>query len=320
VGLLGLGVVSWATWLGWRAERATDHLLSTALLATELVGLLGVVLTAACLVRGAASVDVPEPAGADRPDGFRRRHAAATGCPTEAVTRSSVAAALGQVWRRDRSLGARAGDLVLLEGLRRGAAVLIVCAALLLGVSPVGRPPATAVAALLVGVAATSIAIWVLSGRTLRPGDRLAWSFAAVGLSVGGGEDDATSAVPLRWVGVVGAVIALNVAIALRGVSDRWTHGLAPMARDERTATMALALLLVVAALWTMRTLAPPAAGDRLPRGLEERSARRTALAAAALAGLIGLAAGVTTRTVDASSTTPDPAVVRPAAAGDGEP
>jgi hypothetical protein len=320
IGLLSAGVISWAGWLGWRAERATDHVLSAILLTTELVGLLGVVLTAACLVRSGAGPAPMTAAGADRSDEFRRRHASATGCPTDAVTRASVAAALRRVWRRDRTPQERAGDLVLLEGVRRGVAVLVVCAALLLGISPVGRPPALAVAALLGGLAATSVATWILSGGALRPGDRLAWSFAAAGLSVGGGEDDTTSAVPLRWVGVVGAVVALNVAIALRGVSDRWTHGLAPMARDERTATMVLALVLVVAALWTMRSLAPPAVGDRLPRGLEERSARRTALAAAALAGLVGLAAGVATQTVDAGSPAPERAVVQPVAGRDGEP
>ena len=84
----------------------------------------------------------------------------------------------------------------------------------------------------------------LLAGGHIRPGDRLRWSFASIGLTVGPSER--SDAMPVRWAGVMGSIVVLNLAVALRGLSDRWTHGLPPMADADRVVAMSAALLLIV--------------------------------------------------------------------------
>ena len=127
------------------------------------------------------------------------------------------------------------------------------------------------------GLVLTSVGSMLLAGGQIRPGDRLRWSFASIGLTVGPSERSA--AMPVRWAGVMGSIVVLNLAVALRGLSDRWTHGLPPMADADRVVAMSAALLLIVGCLATLRNLQPPEQGHgQTSRRREERSARHTAL------------------------------------------
>ena len=111
---------------------------------------------------------------------------------------------------------------------------------------------------------------------------------------------------PVRWAGVIGSIVVLNLAVALRGLSDRWTHGLPPMADADRVVAMSAALLLIVGGLATLRHLQPPEPGRcHMSRRLEERSARQSALGATAIAGLLGLLAGILPGSVDAADREP---------------
>ena len=94
--------------------------------------------------------------------------------------------------------------------------------------------------------------------------------------------NDPADVAPRRWVGTVGTIVVLNLAIGLRGMSDRWTHGLPAMSDDDRLVAMTWAALLVLGGLYTLRTIPTPQLGNAhvVARRLEERTARQSALGA----------------------------------------
>ena len=75
---------------------------------------------------------------------------------------------------------------------------------------------------------------------------------ASVGAGVGDGRS--RSGLPIRWVTTMATMVALNLAVALRGLSDRWTHGLGPMAHDARVVAMSM----VYALYYRMHRRDPP--------------------------------------------------------------
>jgi hypothetical protein len=175
---------------------------------------------------------------------------------------------------------------------------------MLLGVAPLDRPALWLLAAGVAGLVLTSMGSTLLAGSTIRPGDRLRWSFVSIGLAVG--PDERPEAMPVRWAGVTGSIVVLNLAVALRGLSDRWTHGLPLMADSDRSVAMSAAMLMIIGGLATLRHLAPPEPGRcHMSRRLEERSARRSALGATAIAGIVGLVAGILPGSVDAADRQP---------------
>jgi len=178
------------------------------------------------------------------------------------------------------------------EGMRRMLFVVALVAVLLSGRFPFPWPPAPVLAALAVSQPLLAVGHWSLSGGLLRPGDRLAWSMGSIG--AGFGDGNSRSGLPIRWAATIATVVVLNVAVSLRGVSDRWTHGLGSMGHDERVVSMIVATWLVVTGLVALRSLPHPVlAPYGATRRLEEGPARRLALGATfAVAGL-GLAAGM---------------------------
>lgn len=188
---------------------------------------------------------------------------------------------------------------VLIDGPRRIALVGILTIALLLGVAPLEVPPGWAIVALAVGTTLVAASHVVASEGRIRLGDRTRWSFATLGEVLS--PTDRVDQAPRRWVGTVGTIVVLNLAIALRGMSDRWTHGLPPMTDDERLVAMSWAGLLVLGGLYTLRTIPTPKLGNAhlIARRLEERTARQSAIGAAVCLGLVGLLAGVLPGSVD---------------------
>jgi hypothetical protein len=207
-------------------------------------------------------------------------------------------------WRpRDTADAALAA--VLLDGPRRLALVGLLTLSLLLGQAPMPVPPVWALVAgtgVVVGLATAHV---VLGGGRIRYGDRTRWASAAIGEVFSG--VDVGHAAPRRWLGAVATVVVLNVAVALRGMSDRWTHGLRPMATDDRVVLMLYAIAVVAGALYTLRTMPAPQQVEAhlVSRRLEERTARQSAMGAAVCVGVVGLLAGVLPGGVDAADRDP---------------
>lgn len=300
---LAIGTVAWAGWLAWRLAHPVPHPLWLAAVIAEVVGVLTGVTLALAMARRA-----PDRSPGDRDevahDAFAR--AVTSGARVGEVSAGEL---LRAATRAGQPLEARAVALGLLEGVRRLVLVTALWLGLLLGVATHGRPPWQAVAAAVTGIAATSLALFLLSGRQVRPGDRLVWSFAALGPTLRGAGriDPRRLPVSAAWAGVMGVIVATNLTVALRGVSDRWTHGLPSMDHDDRVGAMAMGMVVMVTALAVLRRLPAiePSPAELVPRRLEERSARQTALVTTVAVAVVGLVAGVLPGAVDAGDRAP---------------
>jgi hypothetical protein len=190
------------------------------------------------------------------------------------------------------SLEEAAWSVVATDGLRRMLFVALLVVVLFSGQAPFEVPP-WQVASLLVGaLALLSVGHWLLSAGLVRPGSRTIWSMASVG--AGFGDGTSRTGLPIRWMATMATMVVLNLSISLRGLSDRWTHGLGVMSHDERVAAMSAAFGLVMAGFMALRTLEQPNLGFYgATRRLEEGSARRLALGATVGVALLGFVAGI---------------------------
>jgi hypothetical protein len=310
-----VGTLGWSVWFGWRLSHPVPHPLWALAVTIEGLGVItGLTVAVAALHHRRRIVS---PAGWRATDGSPYLCAIAElagRAPAEPLTDAPRHAALGAhrlAWARQAGVGDRAFALALLEAPRRLVYAGTLAAGLLLGAATHGRPTMTAVAGAAVGISALSVGTWLLSGRTIRPGDRTLWSFAAMGVllrshRVDTGERAFAGAASVERAGIMGLVVVMNLAVSLRGISDRWTHGLPDMAHDDRVGAMSMAIVMVLAAIAALGRLPDPEPVDDpvdevvLPRRLEERSARQTALAATAAVAIVGLVAGVLPGAVDA--------------------
>jgi hypothetical protein len=145
---------------------------------------------------------------------------------------------------------------------------------------------------LVVSQVLLAIGHWLLTSGAVRPGARLRWSMASIGAGIGDGTS--RTGLPIRWTATMATMVVLNLAVSLRGVSDRWTHGLGPMPHDERVAAMLVAAWLVVVGFAALRTLPQPSLGYYgATRRLEETSTRRLALGTTLAVAMVGFVAGV---------------------------
>jgi len=190
------------------------------------------------------------------------------------------------------ALDEAAWSVVATDGLRRMLFVGVLVAVLFSGQAPFDVPP-WEVAALLAGaMALLSIGHWMLSGGLLRPGSRTMWSMASVGAGLGDG--NSRTGLPIRWMATIATMVVLNLSVSLRGLSDRWTHGLGAMPHDERVVAMSTAFGLVMMGFLALRTLEQPDLGFYgATRRLEEGSARRLALGATVGVAVFGFVVGV---------------------------
>lgn len=289
--LLTCSLVLAAGWFGWRIATVGPHPLRVVVLLIELSGWTGGVLVA----RGLLAARRPRAALRAEPT-YRYAFAVAdrVGRTRADDLRHDLRTATDRLLRRGASSPAdRAMVGVMIDGPRRVALIgsLVLC--LLLGVAPMAVPPVWAIALALSSSALLALAHRTASAGRIRLGDRTRWSFATLGEVLA--PNDHTDVAPRRWVGTVGAVVVLNLCIALRGMSDRWTHGLPAMADDERLVAMGWAMLVVIAGLYALRTIPTPQLGNAhvVARRLEERTARQSAIGAAVCLGLVGLVAGV---------------------------
>ncbi len=313
--LLAIGTGGWSVWFAWRVAQFPGHPLAMLLLVLEVLGVVGGCLIAFALLCRSSSVvsnaDVDDQLVRSNPLTFPSALADLLGQPTVSDGVSVRNSARILLDRRTSAVE-RALLAARLDGIRRLVIVLAVAASLLIGSAPFGRLSPLPLVAAGVGLIATGLGITVLSNGRLGIGSRLRWSFGAMGmpLSVNAdrGADEQSEPVSRSWIGVMATIVVLNLAVALRGLSDRWTHGLPAMDQAERGIAMAAALMCVFAAMITLGRLPAPSALDRnvVARRIEEGTARQSALVATALLGAVGFVAGVMPGAASASDQPPN--------------
>lgn len=300
------GVAAWLVWLAWRAATLRSAI-GGAVLVLELLAFACAVAVTAALWRAPRRSATPAErragrTGAPLPETAR----VAFGLDELDVSTDGVGADdTGEVawarhgfrsirsWptQRPASVGHAAFAVVTVEGTRRMLTVVALVAVLFSGRFPF-EVPAWPLFALVVGAQLLLVVgHYLLSDGLFRPGARLRWSMASVGAGLGDGTS--RTGLPIRWAATLATMIALNVAVALRGVSDRWTHGLGAMPHDERVVAMAAAAWLVAWGFAALGSLTRPNLGYYgATRRLEETSTRRLALGATLAVACIGLVAG----------------------------
>ena len=292
------GVGAWSLWFAWRATSSPFGVVSVA------VGLLELTAFAVSIVLGLAlwsrqQPNPPRSPGVLLPDVFAEllgldelRSPSVHGADDSGeVARARRGLRLLDV-RRRQPVSITAWALVAVEGIRRMAFVAVLVAVLLTGRGPFEMPPTSALLPLIGAQLLFAVGHWMLSGGAVRPGVRLRWSMASIGAGLGDGSS--RSGLPIRWTATMGTMIVLNLAVALRGVSDRWTHGLGPMLHDERVAAMVVAWWLVLVGFAALRTLTQPTLGFYgATHRLEENSTRRLALGTTLAVSMVGFVAGV---------------------------
>jgi hypothetical protein len=312
-----VGLAAWSIWIAWRVLSVPIGVVGVVVLVLEVAALLVSVVLSAALwsmnppamptvelrTRRSATptalpdvlvdllgVDELRDVGAHGADDTGEVARARTGLrlldPRTPRTGGSPRPSVGR-----HRLAMTAWALVAVEGIRRMVFVAVLVAVLLTGRLPFEMPHWSVLAALIGAQASFAIAHWLLSGGVLRPGVRLRWSMATVGAGLGDGAS--RTGLPIRWTATLATMVVLNLAVALRGVSDRWTHGLGPMPHDERVAAMALSWWLVIVGFAALRILVKPSLGYYGATGrLEEPSTRRLALGATLAIALVGFVAG----------------------------
>ncbi len=304
-GCLGAGVGLWFVWFVWRIIDLSGHPIAVVALLIELSGLTGGVLVAVGILRSRSPRSVFVHSRRD-PNRYAYAVADRIGRTRSSDLQHDLRAAVDRMIAR-RVVGSeeRAMIGVLIDAPRRVALVALLSMSLLFGVAPMSVPPAWALAAVAAATALIAGSHVLASGGRIALGDRTRWSFAALGELFS--RTDNAAVAPRRWIGTIGTVVVLNLAIALRGMSDRWTHGLPAMTDDQRVVAMTWASLLVLGGLFTLRTIDAPDVGNAhlVSRRLEERTARRSALGAAVCVGLVGLLAGLLPAGVEATGDEP---------------
>lgn len=295
-----IGLCAWLVWLAWRLATAAGGPLGFAVLALELIAFAAALVVTAGLwarvswaPRRVAWRPLPpvlaEALGLDDVGAIGPRGADDTG---EIAWARHGLDLLGRRRSAGNLLAEAAWSVVAIDGLRRMASIVALVVVLFSGTAPYEMPPVAAAAALVGGIATLSVGHWLLSGGRLRPGDRLVWSMASVGAGLGDGVS--RTGMPIRWMATMATMVALNVAVSLRGLSDRWTHGLAAMPHGPRVVAMSAAFGLVLAGFAALRTLPRPELDFYgATRRLEEDSARRLALGATAAVAVLGFVVGV---------------------------
>ena len=147
-----------------------------------------------------------------------------------------------------------------LSGLRRVVFVGLLEAALLLGTVPFNTNTVVLICAWAPSFLYLSLGLALLSGWTMRPGDRARWSLHSIGAAWASMRQqrvhhprparparEPIMALPARQYGggLVTVVMSLGIVLLLRGASDRLTHTLGELPRP-------VLMLLLTITLWTL--------------------------------------------------------------------
>ncbi len=142
-----------------------------------------------------------------------------------------------------------------LSGLRRVVFLVLLGSAILAGAVPFHASATVLVCGWLPAFLYTSLGLALLSGWTLRPGDRARWSLHSMGAGcrslrpphIRQARRAPIVAIPSPQygAGLVVAVVGLSVVLVLRGISDRVTHTLGVLPQRSLMG-------LLVVTLWTL--------------------------------------------------------------------
>lgn len=309
--LVVAAMVAWLIWLGWRVSSPMNGVVGPVVLVLEVVAFaVASIISLALWHAPTTSATSAQRRASRRADAALPETLAVVLDAVDALDVRSVVGAddTGEVaWARhgisslrpaallgvDRpSLRQVAWSVVAVEGMRRMLCVVAVIVVLFSGRSPFEVPPFEILALLVASQLALTLGHYLLSNGLIRPGARLRWSMASVGAGLGDGTS--RTGLPIRWASTLATMVALNLVVSLRGLSDRWTHGLGAMAHGERVMVMAAAAWLVGWGFVALRALTQPELGYYgATRRLEETSTRRLALGATLTVAGIGMIAGV---------------------------
>lgn len=151
-----------------------------------------------------------------------------------------------------------------LSGLRRVAFLSLLCSALLAGEVPFHAELVTMAVLWLPYTVYVSLSLSLLSGWSLRPGDRARWSLHNIGATLNSGVDPdrAPARTPIvdlpasqYGASLVVATVVLSVVLVLRGLSDRLTHTMGTLPQPALLVMVAVSLWLLVLALDQLRVL-----------------------------------------------------------------
>ncbi len=193
-----------------------------------------------------------------------------------------------------------------LSGLRRVVFLVLLGSAILAGEVPFRASAIVLSCGWLPAFACTSLGLALLSGWTLRPGDRTRWSLHSIGAacrSLRSAHDRTVRRAPIialpspqYGAGLVIAVVALSVILVLRGASDRVSHTLGVMPQSSLMALLIVSLWTLALSLDLLHVLARRAQSRRtarvvssLPATLGER--------AVSIVDLTALGAGLISQT-----------------------
>ena len=198
-----------------------------------------------------------------------------------------------------------------LSSFRRVAFVGLLAAAVLTGATPFHAGRFALAVLWLPAFAYTGLGLSLLSGWTLRPGDRARWSLHNIGATVASlrAEDGrsvrsrrpAGVAAPPRHAtqygpGLLATIVVLSVVLIARGLSDRVTHTLPLMPQQALLAALVVTIWLLAISLDLLRVLARRSQlrrAQRVPAALSATLGERSV----SLLDLTALGAGVLSHT-----------------------
>ena len=297
------GLAAWLVWLGWRISAPPLGVLSVVELGLELAAFAAAAIVSAHLWTWHVGDPGPFDPRSGRIDPARladvvglegAARALGPDDSGEAACARHAAAVLDPRRRRATPAGRRvplAWAVIALEGCRRTCFVVVVVAVLLSGRFPFAVPPAWLLGVLVGAQVALAIGHSALTAGRLRLGERSRWSMRTIGAGIGDGRS--RTGLPIRWATTMATIVVVNLAVALRGFSDRWTHGLESLSRDERLLAMAAAWWVVVTGFVALRALPQPTLNAERASRLDEHASRRLALGGTLAVAVLGCVAGV---------------------------
>ena len=297
------GLAAWLVWLGWRVSQPPLGILSVVELCLELVAFAAAATVSAHLWTWDVGDRDPFDPATGRITAWRladvvglEGSARALGPDDsgEAACARRAMTVLDPRWRRAAPIGERvpiAWAVIALEGCRRTCFVVLTVAVLLSGRFPFAVPPGWLLGVLVAAQLALAVGHSVLTAGRLRPGVRSRWSMRTIGAGIGDGRS--RTGLPIRWATTMATIVVVNLAVALRGFSDRWTHGLDTLSRDERLLAMAAAWWVVATGFIALRALPQPTLDGQRASRLDEHASRRLALGGTLTVAVLGCVAGV---------------------------
>lgn len=167
-----------------------------------------------------------------------------------------------------RRLAALAWAVRPMSSFRRVAMIAVLCVALVAGALPMHISAVAMFALWAPAFVYGSLGVCLLSGWTLRPGDRTRWSLHNIGAaftSLRSTESVAATAdrqpifsLPSSQYGpsLIAVVVALSVVLTLRGLSEQFTHALGVLPHAALLAMLVSGLWMLALSLDVLRVLA----------------------------------------------------------------